>query len=344
MRNILKIVWVLIGTIIGAGFASGQEIDLFFYSYGFNGILGIVLMSGLTGMILYKVLNISMKNNIKNYKEFMQYILERQNNFLNSKKILNIQNAIVNIFLFGSFIIMIAGFASFLEQEYNINKILGSIVMSILFFITSIKKQNGLVKLNQILTPLLVIGIFCLGLINLKNIDINIIDKLINKNNNAWIIGSVIYCSYNLIILIPIAISICSYVKSKKNAKIVSIVTSIGIAVIAIIIYFSLSTIDIQSLYLDIPIMYSIKKISIMFSYIYSIVILFSILTSCISAGYSFLENICKNQKSYPQIVLFMCITGVIISNFGFSKLVSLLYPTFGVIGILQIIFLIKAK
>ena len=30
MRNILKVVFVIVGAIIGAGFASGQEIKLFF--------------------------------------------------------------------------------------------------------------------------------------------------------------------------------------------------------------------------------------------------------------------------------------------------------------------------
>ena len=34
MKNVLKIVFVIIGTTIGAGFASGQEIYLFFNKYG----------------------------------------------------------------------------------------------------------------------------------------------------------------------------------------------------------------------------------------------------------------------------------------------------------------------
>ena len=37
------ILFTIIGAIIGAGFASGQEIFSFFYSYGKNGIYGIRL-------------------------------------------------------------------------------------------------------------------------------------------------------------------------------------------------------------------------------------------------------------------------------------------------------------
>ena len=34
MKNVIKTVCVIIGTIIGAGFASGREIYLFFSKYG----------------------------------------------------------------------------------------------------------------------------------------------------------------------------------------------------------------------------------------------------------------------------------------------------------------------
>lgn len=38
MKNNIKIIFVIIGAVIGAGFASGQEIYLFFYSYGIKGL------------------------------------------------------------------------------------------------------------------------------------------------------------------------------------------------------------------------------------------------------------------------------------------------------------------
>ena len=58
MKNILKIVFVIIGTLIGAGFASGKEIYTFFYSYGEKGIFGIIISSLLIGIIIYNSLRI----------------------------------------------------------------------------------------------------------------------------------------------------------------------------------------------------------------------------------------------------------------------------------------------
>ena len=55
LKKNLKSLFVIIGTLIGAGFASGQEIYIFFYKYGINGIIGIAISSLLIGAIVYKV-------------------------------------------------------------------------------------------------------------------------------------------------------------------------------------------------------------------------------------------------------------------------------------------------
>ena len=58
MKNVLKIVFVIIGTLIGAGFASGQEIYVFFFSYGIEGFIGIIISSVVMGVLIYKTLGI----------------------------------------------------------------------------------------------------------------------------------------------------------------------------------------------------------------------------------------------------------------------------------------------
>lgn len=86
------------------------------------------------------------------------------------------------------------------------------------------------------------------------------------------------------------------------------------------------------------PVIYAIGTYFPQFKKIYAFIILSSIFTTAISIGIGLLQNITKNKKSYTQFVLFMCITGLIISNFGFSNLVNFIYPLFGYIGIIQII------
>ena len=74
--NILKVVFVIIGTLIGAGFASGQEMYLFFYSYGIEGLIGILISNILMGIVIYKVLVKVKKHNIETYKDLLETFLK----------------------------------------------------------------------------------------------------------------------------------------------------------------------------------------------------------------------------------------------------------------------------
>ena len=76
MKKILKIVFVIIGTLIGAGFASGQEIYLFFFSYGIKGILGLLISSLLISLVIYKILKIVKERKIENYRQLLDILIQ----------------------------------------------------------------------------------------------------------------------------------------------------------------------------------------------------------------------------------------------------------------------------
>ena len=125
MIEVISITLVIIGALIGAGFASGQEIFSFFYIYGKNGIYGILIMSILIGIFIYKSLKIIYQKQVYNYNDFL-------NLFIKNTKIRNVILWIVNVLLLVSFYIMVAGFGAYFEQEIGINRIIGSIVLNLL--------------------------------------------------------------------------------------------------------------------------------------------------------------------------------------------------------------------
>ena len=72
MKNILKVVLVIIGTLIGAGFASGKEIYVFFNKYGSCGLYGMILSGIILSLVIYKVLKLTKNNKIDEYN-FYKY-------------------------------------------------------------------------------------------------------------------------------------------------------------------------------------------------------------------------------------------------------------------------------
>ena len=332
--SILKVVFVIIGTLIGAGFASGQEVYIFFYSYGVKGILGIIISSGIIGFTIYKTLKITKENNIENYKGFLDY-------FIKKEKLKELINSIINIFILISFYVMIAGFGAYLEQEINLNSFIGSSILAFLCVILFKTNIKGIVKINEILIPILIAVVLVIR--NIQNIDINTLNNHIGSQKNEsllqnWFITSILYASYNCILLIPVLISIKELILKNKNIKYISILVSIIMIILLSVIFLFLINVDVDIKQLQMPAVYAISNIWPKIKKIYGIIILISIFTTAISLGMGFLKNVVNNKRGFNTISILMCISSVIFSGFGFSNLVNLLYPILGVFGLIQII------
>ena len=322
MIEVISITLVIIGALIGAGFASGQEIFSFFYIYGKNGIYGILIMSILIGIFIYKSLKIIYQKQVYNYNDFL-------NLFIKNTKIRNVILWIVNVLLLVSFYIMVAGFGAYFEQEIGINRIIGSIVLNLLCVIVFFSNIKGVLKASNLIVPFLIFFIFFIGIKNI--VQIRTIDFYQMKNN--WILSMLIYNSYNFILLMPVLISLKKQITKEKNIKKVSILVTIIILILSINIFFLLLNANIKEIEnQEMPIVYIISNYFNKYKKIYAFIVLASIFTTAISVGIGFLQNISKNSNSYPQFVLFMCITSLLMSNIGFSKLLNFIYPVFGYI------------
>lgn len=337
MKNVFKIVFVIIGTLIGAGFASGQEIYVFFFSYGIKGFIGIIISSVGMGVLIYKTLGIINKYNINSYKDLLDILIKnkKENKYFNFKNIINL---IINIFILVTFFIMIAGFGAYFEQQFGINSLVGSSILAILNFVIFLTSVKGVIKANELLVPMLIVFLVIIGFINI--IDINIVklgNYIMRTNQSNYILSAIIYASYNSILLIPVLITLKKYINTKKQILFISLIGTIIVILLATIIFLILIRVDVDITKLEMPAVYVVSNIFKFLEIIYGFIILGSIFTTSISLGTSFLQNVSKNKKSYTQIAAIMCITSVLISKIGFSNLINLLYPIFGYLGLIQI-------
>ena len=336
MKNCIKIALVIIGALIGAGFASGQEIYLFFFSYGKKGILGIIVSSILLGIIIYKTIVIIKEKQITTYKEFLENIIPEK---IRKEKILEIINTIINIFILITFYIMIAGFGGYLAETIEIPQIIGSSILAIICIIIMSKETKGIVKVSEAIVPILILFIIIIGIYTLSST--NIINKInemeIVKGSN-WLVSGVIYASYNSILLIPVLISINKIITKKEISK-TAIIITLTTFILAISIFISMLKIDVNIRKLEMPVSYVINTQLPKLKIAYGIVILTSILTTAISLIAGLIQNV-KKQNNKKIILYLICISSIPISQIGFSALIKLLYPIFGYIGILQIILI----
>lgn len=226
-------------------------------------------------------------------------------------------------------------------KNFGINSIIGSISLAIISYFIFLRNIESIAKINNIIVPILISIIILIGTINILNLDINQIKTNLEINNNFWWwIEAIIYSSYNLILVIPVLINLKKFLKNKKQIRRVSVISAIIICVIALFTFYLLLNTNVNFSKIEMPVVYVIKNKFNNFNIIYGIIILMAIFTTAISIGIGFLNNICKNKKNFPQIALIMCITSILVSRIGFAKLIQTLFPLFGYLGIIQIIFI----
>lgn len=222
---------------------------------------------------------------------------------------------------------------------------IGSLLISFICFILFLKNIESITKINSIIVPILIITILIIGTKNLININFSEIGRNIKENNSLYyIIEAIIYSSYNLILIIPVLINLKKFLKNKKQIIIISIMSTIFVAIISMLTFLLLVNVDKNFLEIEMPVVYVVKNKFTNFTYIYGIIILIAIFTTAISVGISFLNNMCKSKSKFKTISFLLCTTSILVSPIGFANLVKILFPLFGYLGLLQIYFIIKSK
>jgi uncharacterized membrane protein YkvI len=198
-----------------------------------------------------------------------------------------------------------------------------------------------IIKVNTILVPILIASIL---LLILKNTTVfTQIQYTTNKTSIIQAIyNAIIYTSYNSIVLIPILVPLSQKINNNKFYITISIICTLILIILAVSIYGLILKIDIDINKIELPTVYVAGMMGTKYQIIYGMVILVSIYTSAISAGYGFLEKYKNNKIKYKKTAILMCLCAFLISNIGFTTLLNLLYPICGLLGLLQLILILK--
>ena len=335
MQHIL----LLVGTMVGAGFASGKEIATIFLSSHSYAILGLLLSNILTGIIIYKVIQLVQENHIQNYQQLLLSITPQKYTFLGM-----IFNSIINLFLLASFYIMIAGFATYIAQKAALPLFIGIAMALIITYLACRGNIQSLTNMNKLLMPLLILVVIHIWL---QSVDNSIVENLFLQLSEGNVIDScvkaVLYSSYNSIVLIPIIIEIAKHAKQKGKT------IAIGTSAILFVLSYCITTLLYQPatpslLAKDLLLLEVVQIVQPNCTTIYGIMIAIAMITSAIAAIYGYLQNITKTQTQYNRWLGILCITAIPIAYIGFSNLINTLYPVFGIIGCVQIVLLFRKK
>src|SRR5699024_11144186 len=335
-KNWIKISSIYIGTVIGAGFASGREIMNFFGVYGTKGIWGIyisgILFSIVGMLLLLKIYN----NEIESFDALIGRIFnERISAFI---------DIITSISLYTGFSIMVSGSGAIFKEQFGLSFNLGILIMIVCSFIVFLFSLKGLSFVNSILVPILTIGILYISIYIASKGGIRAMDisgKNITGKGN-FITSAILYFGSNCLIIIIVFSSLFPMIKNKKTAILGVVIGGLVLYILCTVILFSIFMYYDEVAKLDIPMLRISNFIGEGYGKVYAIILWISMFTTALANGYGFINKYKKDRNKFI-IAAILCISAIPLAKLGFSNLVSIIYPIFGVIGtIMMFLLLIK--
>ena len=326
-KNPFKVALCIIGTLIGAGFASGQEIMSFFIVYGKKSLWGLVIFGVLLALYLVCMFGTITRKNICTYTDYLNDIFP--------KKLSCAVEIVVSLFALSSFIVMLSGFGEVLFQTFSLPKIIGAGVMSALCLFVFSKNAQGIINAGAFLTPIIIVFITIIGVLSVYTpVSAGAFSTFKSLTDN-FIFSALIYVSYNTLSLTPVLVGVKDFIKTKKDIVYVTIFSSAILGIMAIIIWYSLVKFDKTIIYNEIPMLDVATRLGGITKCAYPVVLFAAMLTTAVSSGFAFLKSAEKYFKiPYQKLTIIMCVMSTFASQIRFSSLISNLYSFFGYLGI----------
>lgn len=342
-KEIIKVASVYMALNIGSGFASGQEILQFFSGFGWAGylILIIVLLLMIYGgnSILDAGWICKDDHNISVYEYF------------GGKFIGQVYNIIIPFLFFGSYIIMVAGAGSVLEQSFNIPNIIGRTIVVVASVLSLFLHFQHIAKFIGHIGKVVAFVIFIISFIVIITGFSNItqISTFIQNYPFATAVGT-FYGSailYSGVILLASSQFLFDMGKdlNKRNSGYYGAIVGAGSFVFVALIIHTAILLYFDKVYtLPIVTLYFAEQVSSSVTFV-TIVLLFIAMYSASTVCLWSVSNIVRKKfsfwrKRYVAIICFLGGGGLILSTIPFGKLIGIIYPIEGFFGMFLVILI----
>ena len=325
--------------LIGSGFASGQEAMQYFTAFGIKGALGAAVLT----LIVYIWFSITfmqdgyrLKGELKSPNDIFQYYC--------GKYLGRFYEIYIPIFLFLTFMIMISGAGATLTEYYGLHSQVGRIIMALLALSTVLLGLKNLVKIVSKLGPAIILFAVTIGIANIvmhpegfSNVDKVIATIQVTKAAPTWYVSGIIFPSMGCIMIAPFLVELGINASGLKEAKFGGFLGSIAFSVAVAIMGFGLMA-SIGALYdKNVPALFIAQEMFPAIGVIFSLILFAGIYTTAVPMLWLSSNALEKNEstKKFKIIAVVLTIAAFIGGQFPFAKLVNILYPISGYLGIL---------
>ena len=325
-----------VGTVIGAGFASGQEILQFFGFFGWRGLAGILLSTFLLAWFGVRILLLGHRLRAPSYRT----VLHRVAGPLGGRLI----DGLIAFFLFGGAATMAAGAGAVFEEQFGWPAEAGRGLMVAAAALTVLLGLRGVVRAVSLVVPGLLGAVVGLGAWSAAT------GKLRWEWSQPeaaavpwWPLSAVVYASYNLVLAIAVLAPL-GRAADEASLRRGGWWGGLGLGAGCVAILASLLAHLPETARVEVPMVVVAGALSPLVQTAYGAVLLAEIYTTAVAGLYGVIVRFAgEEEPRFGWLVLGAALLAWTLSRFGFSTLVARLYSLVGYGGILLLAALWRA-
>src|SRR5690606_35430150 len=230
----LQIALAYISVVIGAGFASGNEVIRFFTGYGLAGSAGSVVAPILFAFLGMQIARVSSVMQAGSHKQVLYIMFGEKAGF--------VVDVILSFFLYGVGVVMLAGAGAALEQQFGWPLRAGSALMTVLVIGTLCLNVKGIINLISAVMPFLLVMVLAITVYSIYASTATPDELRVAAEEASvvtlikdewevphWTLSALLYASFNIAVGFPMLAVIGGLTKQPRAAALGGIAGGLGL-------------------------------------------------------------------------------------------------------------------
>lgn len=333
LATVLKIAFTYIGAVIGAGFASGQEIFQFFVKYGRSGFTGMVLAGILFIVCGVIFLQLAGRMRVSNYYQIFYQVMGKRWGVA--------VDIIYTLFTLGSISVMLAGSGGVFQEVLGVKYSLGVFITLAVVMVTVAAGIRGVLWLNTFLIPFLIVMVFYTCLAHLGAGTHEALAQLAVSGKMPWFLSGMVYVAFNIFLSLAVLTRIGSEVKARRTLNWGGILGGVFLLLLILVMGSTMFVLFDQIRYEEMPMLAIADMSGPVQHVLYMIVLWIALITTAVANVYGFMERMRSLLKlNYYNTAMLTIVVVLPLTRFGFGNLVGFLYPLYGVVALVVLLML----
>jgi uncharacterized membrane protein YkvI len=329
---------MIIASITGVGFSSGQEMYQFFIRFGWASFISLLLFPLLVALFIFAFLYVSKTQNPKNYESILVPF--------ECPPLRKMVDVVVTFFTSTIVVSMIAAAGTVTKQLFGFPTAIGSLIcMLVLVMIILVDNQNIIAKFMRIVVPVF-IACICLVCILSFFLPAHVSSEPVQKGNiiSNWFTYGIIYISYNMLIIFGVLASLQDHLKSKRAVVFNAVFPPLVLFILLLLQFLSIiRQTSVEGIGV-LPVPQIGKMIHPVFFYLYLTLLLMAACCAAISCFFSTYYRVLRIRAvaGIRRWLVTVVLAGLFYaaSCVGFVNIVSYVFPFIGFLGLFILLFL----